>query len=150
MEITNTLNLEQVNALFDAEAVFTYSANAIPEYRVVELFGDDMAELLDKCCRYEGDMKGGMDYSFVGDTHQTIRVFYRAGFYKIASKANHKLMLQSHRVCDAGKLIDTITEERHQELARQDAEYERKRAERRAKRAAAKAAKEQTASKVDD
>ncbi|MBR3560944.1 MAG: hypothetical protein IKN81_05370 [Oscillospiraceae bacterium] len=146
MEITNTLNLEQANALFDTEAVFMCRTNVIPEYRVVELFGDDMAEWLDKCCRHDGYMKGGADYNLVGDTHQTIRVFYRAGFYKIAGKANYKLTLQSHRNCDAGKLIDAISEERSQELARQDAEYERKLAERRAKRAAAKAAKTQESS----
>ena len=143
MEINYTMNLAQANALFDKEAVFMYSADMVPEYRVIELFGNDMAAWLDSCCRHEGYMRGGRDYNYGGDCHDMIRFFYREGFYKIVSKANGAQILQSHRNSEAGKLVDKVMEERVQELRRQDAEEERKRAERRAKRAAAKAAKEQ-------
>lgn len=142
MEITYTLNSDQANKLFDNEAVFMYSHDVIPEYRVIELFGDDVAPWLDFCCRHDGYMKSGRDYNYSGDVHEIFRTFYRAGFLKVVSKFNHKLLLQSHRTSEAGKLADQIAEERSQKLAQQDAEEERKRAERRAKRAAAKADKE--------
>lgn len=146
MEITYAMNQMQADNLFAAEAVFMHSADVIPEYRVIELFGDDMARWLDSCCRYEGYMRGGRDYNFVGDCHEMIRYFYREGFYKIVSKANGARMLQSHQNSEAGKLADEVMEERTQKLARQDAENERKRQERRAKRAAAKTEKEREVS----
>lgn len=138
MEITYAMNQMQADQLFAAEAVFMYSCDAVPEYRVIELFGDDMARWLDSCCRYEGYMKGGRDYNVSGDCSETIRFFYKAGFYKIVSKANHARILQSHRNSEAGKLADAVMEDRVKDLMRQDAEAERKRQERRAKRAAAK------------
>ena len=51
-EVNYTMNLAQANALFDTEAVFMYSADVVPEYRVIELFGNDMAAWPDSCCRY--------------------------------------------------------------------------------------------------
>lgn len=143
MEINYAMNQMQAEKLFAAEAVFMYSADVVPEYRVIELFGDDMARWLDSCCVHEGYMKGGRDYNYGGDCGSMIRFFYKEGFYKIVSKANHAQVLQIHRNSEAGKLADQVMEERVQELRRQDAEEERKRQERRAKRAAAKAAKEQ-------
>lgn len=143
MEINYAMNQMQAEKLFAAEAVFMYSADVVPEYRVIELFGDDMARWLDFCCRHEGYMKGGRDYNCGGDASDVIRYFYKAGFYKIVSKANHARLLQSHRDSEAGKLVDKVREEREQELRRQDAEKNRRLHERRAKRAAAKAAKEQ-------
>ena len=149
MEINYTMNLAQANSLFDAEAVFMYSADVIPEYRVIELFGNDMAAWLDSCCRHDGYMKAGRDYNYGGDVSETIRFFYKSGFYKVVSKSNHRLLLHAHRSCDAGKLADAIMEERIRELARQDAEAECKKKERRAKRAAAKVAKEQKEAGVE-
>lgn len=146
MEITNTLNLMQTNALFDAEAAFLCGSNAIPEYRVVELFGDEIATILDRWCCHDGYMER-KDYNAIdfGESGE-IRVFYRSGFYKIVDAANKKIVKQAYQTSDARKVIDAIWEERSRELARQDAEYERKLAERRAKRAAAKAAKAQESS----
>lgn len=144
MEINYAMNKMQADKLFADEAVFMYSDDVIPEYRVIELFGDDMARWLDSCCVYGGYMKAGRDYNCGGDCSEMIRFFYRAGFCKIVSKANHAQLLQLHRNSGAGKLADQVMEERVQELERQDAEHERKLQERRAKRAAAKAAKEQS------
>lgn len=148
MEINYTMNLAQANSLFDAEAVFMYSADVVPEYRVIELFGDEMAAWLDSCCLYEGYMKAGRDYGAAGDVGEMIRYFYKSGFHKIVSKFNHRLLLHAHRASDAGKLADAVFEERVRELNRKESEEERKRAERRAKRAATKATKEQKAAGV--
>ena len=106
--------------MFESEAVFMYSDDVIPEYRVIELFGDDMAQWLDSCCRYEGYMKAGRDYNYGGDCSEMIRFFYKAGFYKIVSKANHAHLLHAHRNSDAGKLADKVLEERARKLRRRD------------------------------
>lgn len=136
MEINRTLNRAQAEELFAAEAVFMYSADMIPEYRVIELFGDDMAQWLDSCCHYDGYMKGGQDYNICGDCGSLIRFFYMTGFLKIVSKANHAQALQAHRNSEAGKLADRLSEECAQKLQELDEEAEHKRQERRAKRAA--------------
>ena len=135
MGINYTLNRAQAEELFAAEAVFMYSADMVPEYRVIDLFGDDIAKWLDSCCRYNGYMKGGQDYNHCGDCGSLIRFFYLPGFLKIVSKANHAQALQSHRNSEAGKLADRLSEERAQKLQELDKEAERKRQERRAKRA---------------
>lgn len=146
MEINYAMNQMQAERLFAAEAVFMCSADVVPEYRVIELFGDDMARWLDSCCVHEGYMKGGRDYNYGGaNCDSMIRVFYKEGFYKIVSRANQAQVLQMHRNSEAGKLADQVMEERVQELRRQDAEHERKLQERRAKRAAAKAEREKKA-----
>lgn len=129
MEITYTMNRMQADHLFAAEAVFMYSADVIPEYRVIELFGNDMAAWLDSCCRHEGYMRGGRDYNCCGDCPGMIHYFYREGFYKIVSKSNGARILQAHQNSEA--LVDKVWEKRVQELRRQDAENESK-----AKRAA--------------
>lgn len=136
MEINHTLSRAQAEALFAAEAVFLYSADMIPEYRVIELFGDDIAKWLDSCCGYNGYMKGGQDYNYCGDYDSLIRSFYMPGFLKIVSKANHAQTLQSHRNSEAGKLADRLSEEREQKPQELDEEAERKRQKRKAKRTA--------------
>lgn len=82
MEINYAMNQMQAEKLFADEAVFMYSTDAVPEYRVIELFGDDMARWLDSCCVHGGYMKSGRDYNYGGDYNSMIRFFIKRGSAK--------------------------------------------------------------------
>lgn len=142
--IKETLKKDQITELFEQESFFLYSQDVIPEYRVIELFGESFAEWLDQCCVHEGYMKPGADYNEDGaGIGQMKKFFYLSGFRKIVSKHNSEIMRELHSQSEAGKIIDQIVQRNIEELDRLDREDERKREERRKKRAAAKAKKEQ-------
>lgn len=145
MEITYTMNKMQADQLFAAEAVLVYSRDSVPEYRILELFGEDIAWWLDACCVDEGYMKSGHDYVSALPGGRIIRYFFLSGFYKIVHHSNDAKIFQTHQNSEAGKFIDRVWEERGRRMELREAEEERKRQERKAKRAAAKAKREQKA-----
>lgn len=141
--IKETLKKDQITELFEQESFFLYSQDAIPEYRVIELFGESFAEWLDSSCRVQY-LKPGADYNEDGaGIGQMKKFFYLSGFRKIVSKHNSLIMRELHSQSEAGKILDQIVQHNIEELDRLDREEERKREERRKKRAAAKAKKEQ-------
>lgn len=142
--ITNTLKKDQITELFEQESLFMYSQDAVPEYRVIELFGESFAEWLDSCCIHEGYMKAGADYNEIGSScEEMLRHFYISGFRKIASKHNALILRKLHSQSEAGKLVDQVWTRRCEEIDRKDREEELKREERRRKRAEARAKKAQ-------
>lgn len=147
MIITNTLNKAQADELFDQEAILFATTNGIPEYRVAELFGKEMAEWVANKAHSTGYMEGGRDWNGAGacsDEEPFITYYYRAGFHKIVSKHNYWLTVKKHKASEGGKIVDTIWKAHHEALEAAEAEEERKREERRAKRAASRKAKQET------
>lgn len=145
MSIEYTLSRAQADALFDANAILFGETNGIPEYRIVELFGDWAGAFVEGNILHNGYLVGGKDWNGWGDCcaeRPMIHYLYRSGFLKVVSEHNYRLALASHRDSDGGKVVDTLWQARRDRIAAQDAEDERKREERRAKRAAARKAKE--------
>ena len=48
--IEKALSQSEIEALFAENAVFAYSRDVVPEYRLVELFGDWVARYCDEKC----------------------------------------------------------------------------------------------------
>lgn len=142
--ITQTLKKDQITELFDQESCFMYSQDVIPEYRVIELIGEDFAEWIDSCCSHEGYLKAGTDYNLCGDgSDRMLRHFYLSGFMKIMSKHNEKILRGLIAQSGAGVIINQIYDRKQEEFERMDREEELKREERRRKRAEARAKKSQ-------
>ena len=58
-----TMNKDQAVELFHDEAILFGTTDAIPEYRVLELFGDVAAEFISRTLKYDGYMKAGTDWN---------------------------------------------------------------------------------------
>ena len=52
--IEKALSQSEIEALFAENAVFAYSRDVVPEYRLVELFGDWVARYCDEHCVFKG------------------------------------------------------------------------------------------------
>lgn len=134
--------------MFEANAILFGQTNGIPEYRIVELFGEWAGTFVEGNIHYKGYLIEGMDWNGWGDCgteRPMLHYLYRAGFLKVVSEHNYRLALAGHRASEGGKIVDALWQAREERIAARDAEDERKRAERRAKRAAARKAKEATA-----
>ena len=148
--IEYTLNRQQADELFDREAFLFGKCNGIPEYRLVELFGEWAATFIERNIHFNGYLNGGEDWNGWGDCSPEkplLHFFYRTGFYKLVSEHNYKLMLAGHRSSEAGRVVDAQWRRRHEEQEAEEAEEERKRQERKAKRAAVRKAKEEAQKK---
>lgn len=144
--IKEMINRATAEELFNAEAFYFNGNDAIPEYRIYELFGESAAEFFDRVRGIEGFFIGGKDWNGTGactEERPFLTYFYKAGFMKIVSEHNYLLSLQAHSASDGGIIADKYKNLRNERLEAADAEIKRKAAERKAKRAAAKALKAQ-------
>ena len=64
--IEKMLNQTEANELFENEAILLCGRNAIPYYRVVELFGETAAIFIESNQKYNGYLTGGLDYNSCG------------------------------------------------------------------------------------
>ena len=120
MEIKHALSKQQADELFAAESVFMYYCDAVPEYRMIELFGEAFVKWIDKCDRYDGYLKRG-DVGHCLDRGRILRWFYRPGFDKVVSTFNIDYLERAHENSVAGKLIDAAWGGHKKEIARMDA-----------------------------
>lgn len=149
--IENTLSKAQANELFSREAVLFGLNEGIPEYRVAELFGEQVSAWAEGCMKFKGYLVVGEDYNVRGsggEGRPMVNYFYRSGFLKIVSEHNYQVTVQRHGASEGGAIVDALWKAREDLLAAQDAEAERKRQERREKRAATRKAKQEAAEKV--
>lgn len=146
MELNYTLSRQTAEDLFNREAVLFGESNAIPEYRIVEIFGEWAGAFFEERVKFEGYFDGGRDYNGWGNCsaeRPVLHYLYRCGFFKIVSEHNYRLTLQAHRSSDAGKVVDALWQARRERMDAAEREEDRKREERKAKRAAARKAKQQ-------
>ena len=144
--INQTLNRQAADTIFEEEAILFGEMNAIPEFRIVEIFGEWAGAFIEKHIHYNGYLEGGRDYNGWGDCgaeRPMLNHLYRRGFFKIVSEHNYRLTLQAHRSSDAGKVVDALWQARRDRMDAAEREEERKREERKTKRAAARKAKEE-------
>lgn len=140
------LNRQQADELFDNEAILFGKTNGVPEFRMVELFGEWAGAFFEKHVHYNGYMIGGEDWNAWGNCtpeRPMLNYLYRSGFLKIVTEHNYRQSLANHKASDGGRVVDVLWQERSERIAAQDAEEERKRAERKAKREAVRRAKQE-------
>ena len=143
-----SLNKEQADALFSANAVMMCGRNVIFDYKIAELFGADACAWAEGCMRHDGYLEWGMDCNSWGDCG--CNYFYKSGFEKIVSYHNYYFCLGEYRASEGGRLWDNLWQARRERMEAADREEERKRAERKAKREAARKAKQQAQEAKDD
>lgn len=120
--ITQTLNRAEAEALFQKEAVL-FEHDAVPEYRVMELFGDVAAEFISRTLKCDGYLKGGTDWNAWGSCEpgRPMIYYYRLpGFLKIVAEHNYVHALELHRGSKGGALSDKMWEERETSLEKAD------------------------------
>jgi len=145
MEILGLLSKAQADAIFDREAVMFYSTDAIPDYRVAELFGPEVCGWTERAMSADGFLRLHDDWSSWGGNGE--HHFYRSGFHKIVSQHNY-LVSQMHRSeSEGGRVWDQLMQARHERMEAAELEEDRKREERKAKREAARKAKQEAAAK---
>lgn len=145
MELNYTLSRQAAEDLFNQEAILFGEVDAIPEYRIVEIFGEWAGAYFEGHVKYNGYFDGGRDYNGWGDCgaeRPMLHHLYRRGFFKIVSEHNYRLTLQAHRSGTAGKVVDALWQARREAMEAAEREEDRKREERKAKRAAAREAKQ--------
>lgn len=143
--IDYALTRQQAEDLFTAEAILFGDRNGIPEYRIVELFGEWAGAFFEKHVHCNGYMIGGTDYNAWGDCSPEKPMphyLYRPGLFKIVSEHNYRIAMNNHRSSEAGRVVDALWQARSEALEARETEEERKRAERKAKREASRKAKQ--------
>lgn len=121
--IQETLNKDAINRLFEAEAFYIYDGDAIPEYRIVELFGAAAAEYIERNIGKGRPLMGY--YNAIGNCSAErpyIRYFYKPGFEKIVSNHNYLITAKAHKESESSKIIDAIWAEREKRLDLADKE----------------------------
>lgn len=144
--IDYTLNRQQADELFDCEAILFGKSNGVPEFRMVELFGEWAGAFFEKNVLTNGYMTGGEDWNAWGDCSSDrplMHYLYRSGFFKVVSEHNYRQSLAHHKESEAGRVVDALWKARSERLEALDAEEKRKRAERRALREASRKAKQE-------
>lgn len=112
--ITQTLNRAEAEALFQREAVL-FGRDAVPEYRVLELFGEVAANFISRTLKCDGYLKGGTDWNAWGSCEPgrpMIHYYHLSGFLKIVAEHNYILSLELHKGSKGGALSDKMWEER--------------------------------------
>lgn len=120
--IEKALNQSEIEALFSQNAIFAYSRDVVPEYRLVELFGDWVAQYCDKCCVYNGYLS-----EEVCTFAEAMRGFNLAGVKKIVTEHNKHVLHVIMEQTEAGKLVTAVWNERCARLEDSDRQEEEKR-----------------------
>lgn len=143
--IDYALTRQQAEDLFTAEAILFGDRNGIPEYRIVELFGEWAGAFFEKHVHCNGYMIGGTDYNAWGDCSPEkpmLHYLYRPGLFKIVSEHNYRIAMNNHRSSEAGRVVDALWQARAEAMEARETEEERKRAERKATRETSRKAKQ--------
>lgn len=128
--LKTTLSKAQAEELFQKEAVFFHGYDAIPEHRVVELFGADAAAYMGRNACYDGCLVGGRDYNGCGactPDRPFLRYYYKSGFLQFVTEHNYLLSIKQHRSSEGGKIADAVWEARDKRLDEKDAEDAKRR-----------------------
>lgn len=105
--------------LFEKEAALFDSTNGIPEYRVMELFGEWAISYFENNRGWKRIFECGEDWNTWGSGNRKrpfIHFLYRQGFFKIVSEHNYRLSFAAHRESEAGKIIDILHQKQDEQL----------------------------------
>lgn len=145
MIIDYTLNKEQAAALFLEHACMMGSSDVIYDYRVAELFGQDVSEWAENNMGFDLYINSN-DFSMWGSGSH---YFTRSGYNKIVSHHNYLVSRKEYEASEGGRIWTALRKARSDRMDAYEAEEDRKRAERKAKREAARRAKQAAQEKKD-
>ena len=117
-EIIKTLDRENALEIFNQEKIFFHSGDYIPKYRIVELFGEQIAQWIDDNTKYQGYLVGGADYNVTGagGKEPYLTYYSLAGFLKIVSHHNYLITLDQENQSKAKPILDQIDKARCKKL----------------------------------
>lgn len=123
--IEKPLNREETEQIFKREALCFGCIDAIPQYRVIELFGEHIAYFMEENMKYNGLLDIGRDYDGIGsgtEERPFLTCFTKEGFIKIVSEHNYSYSIAAHAESDAGRLADELSRKTIERIDRIDAE----------------------------
>lgn len=126
--IEGYLSKAKATELFEQECMVQYGDDAVPEYRIAELFGLEAARWIERNIRADGFLVPGRDWNASGSCEPGapfLHYFYLSGFMKIVSAHNRRVHVAAHTSSEAGRAVDAIWEERSKRL--EDAEEDARR-----------------------
>ncbi len=119
------LTKADAEALFDENAVLlSYTCNAIPFYRVIELFGEEAAAFLESHMEYKGYISLGRDWGSYSSEESANDYLYKCGFLKVVVDHNNRIAVENHKNSNDGHMWDRYWEKRCRRL--DEAEQEEK------------------------
>lgn len=135
--IEGYLSKAKATELFEQECMVQYGDDAVPEYRIAELFGLDAARWIERHIHADGFLIPGRDWNASGSCEPGdpfLHYFYLSGFMKIVSEHNRRVHVAAHTSSEAGRAVDAIWEERSRLLDEKDAEEGARRRKARSRR----------------
>ena len=134
--IEGYLSKAKAAELFEQKCMVQHGDDAVPEYRIAELFGLEAARWIERNIHADGFLVPGRDWNASGSCEpgdHFLHHFYLSGFMKIVSAHNRRVHVAAHTSSEAGRAVDAIWEERSRRLEEKEAEEEARREERRRK-----------------
>ena len=128
--IEGDLGKAKAAELFEQECMVQHGYDAVPEYRIAELFGMEAARWIERNIHADGFLVPGRDWDASGSCEPGdpfLHHFYLSGFMKIVSAHNRRVHVAAHTSSEAGRAVDAIWEERSRRLEEKDAEEDARR-----------------------
>lgn len=128
--IEGYLSKAKATELFEQECMVQHGYDAVPEYRIAELFGMEAARWIERNIHADGFLVSGRDWNASGSCEPGapfLHHFYLSGFMKIVSEHNRRVHVAAHTSSEAGRAVDAIWEERSKRLEEKDAEEDARR-----------------------
>ena len=135
--IEGYLSKAKAAELFEQECMVQHGYDAVPEYRIAELFGLEAARWIERNIHADGFLVPGRDWNASGSCEpgdHFLHHFYLSGFMKIVSAHNRRVHVAAHTSSEAGRAVDAIWEERSRRLDEKDAEEDARRRRARSRR----------------
>lgn len=113
--ITEPLSKAVAEELFYREAIYMFGADAIPEYRIYELFGEPAAEYVERNRRIGGQLVNGRDCNTAGDCSESRparNYFRKAGFMQLVTEHNYLIMVEAYKESEGGAIADKYWQRR--------------------------------------
>lgn len=135
--IDGYLSKAKAAELFEQECMVQHGYDAVPEYRIAELFGLEAARWIERNIHADGFLVPGRDWNASGSCEPGapfLHHFYLSGFMKIVSAHNRRVHVAAHTSSEAGRAVDAIWEERSRRLDEKDAEEDARRRKARSRR----------------
>lgn len=125
--ITKRLNREEAEQVYLQEAYVVRGTGeeGIPQYRVVELFGEIAAIYMEDNICIDGKLQQGKDYTtYYGRSELPYlsTFLYKRGFMQIVAEHNYQLTVKAHKESEGGAIIDRLWNERIRELQEEENE----------------------------
>lgn len=143
--IETTLSMQQAEDLFQREGILLGAEDAVPVFRIVELFGVYAGKWIEENIGSQPHhLTPGRDHNARGGCTEEcplIEYLYRPGFFKLVTAHNYSVLARRYKTSEGGRIWREIWQARCDRIA---AEEERRREERRAKRAANRKKKQES------